>query len=173
MRVYTYYIYYSILYYILYIYTYYIYYIYTIYIYCPSKLGYATAERTIQNLMYNFMIWQPTFYNKSIDIYFLYHQIFASQIQTETYTFITSISFQQHQPGLASALGFSKFKFLNVFINLGTGFITDDDLVDVHEVLEAGFPCMSNLYHWDVACCRLYLHCNEFSWLLPWRPDFL
>ena len=37
-------------------------------------------------------------------------------------------------------LGFSKFKFLNVIINLGTGFITDDDLVDVHEVLEAGFP---------------------------------
>ena len=113
---------------------------YILYIYCPSKLGYATAERTIQNLMYNFMIWQPTFYNKSIDIYFLYHQIFASQIQTETYTFIKSISFQQQQQGLASALGFSKFKFLNVFINLGTGFITDDDLVDVHEVLEAGLP---------------------------------
>jgi len=40
---------------------------------------------------------------------------------------------------------------LNVLINLGTGFITDDDLVDVHEVLDddlvdvhevldAGFP---------------------------------
>ena len=37
-------------------------------------------------------------------------------------------------------LGFSKFKSLNVLINLGTGFITDNDLVDVHEVLHAGFP---------------------------------
>ena len=29
---------------------------------------------------------------------------------------------------------------LECFINLGTGFITDDDIVDVHEVLDAGFP---------------------------------
>ena len=33
-----------------------------------------------------------------------------------------------------------QFQFLNVLINFGTGFISDDDLVDVHEVLEAGFP---------------------------------
>ena len=29
---------------------------------------------------------------------------------------------------------------VSVLINLGTGIISDDDLVDVHEVLEAGFP---------------------------------
>ena len=43
-----------------------------------------------------------------------------------------------------SELGFSKFEFLNV---LSTGFNTEDNLVDVHEVLDAGLPHIQPLFY--------------------------
>ena len=66
-------------------------------------------------------------------------------------TILDQVLISQFSATAFGQLGFSKFEFLNVLINLGTGFITDDDLVDVHEVLDddlvdvhevldAGFP---------------------------------
>ena len=55
-------------------------------------------------------------------------------------------------------LGFSKLEFLNVILNLGTGFITDDDLVDVHEVLDDDLVDVHQVLEaWDFPMSNLFL----------------